>query len=199
MPVIGITGGLATGKSAVTDLLRKRGAIVFSADEAARAVLTPHSPLLHEIAAAFGPEMLAADGSLNRARLGERIFAGETARRRLDQIMHPPILRLLHAQIRAAQDDFGPDTVIVVEVPLLFETNLFDWFDRIVVVDASETVQIARLKTRNGLNEVEARRRIAAQMPLAEKKSRADIIIHNDGLREALEAQMNALFARPIA
>ena len=197
MPVIGITGGLATGKSAVMEILRRRGAVVFSADEAARAVLNPRSALLREIAAAFGPEVLTDDGNLNRARLAERIFADETARKRLDHIMHPPILSLLRAQIEAVQDDFAPETVIAVEVPLLFETNLSDWFDRIAVVDASETVQISRLMSRSGLNEAEARRRIAAQMSLSEKKSRADFVISNNGPREALAAQVNALFLSP--
>src|SRR4051794_34299415 len=116
MPVVGITGGLATGKSLVTALFRAEGAVVFSADEAARAVLEPNGPVLREIARAFGAEMLRPDGSLDRARLARRIFADAQARAQLNRITHPPILRLLRAQIEGAQDDLPPGTVIAVEV-----------------------------------------------------------------------------------
>src|SRR5690348_5304575 len=123
MLVVGITGGLATGKSLVTRRLHELGAVMFSADEAARAVLAPHGPVLAQIAADFGADMLTADGRLDRTRLGQRVFADATARAHLNQIMHPPILRLLRAQIDACRVDLPPTTVVVVEVPLLFETH----------------------------------------------------------------------------
>src|SRR5438105_7238577 len=127
MPVVGITGGLATGKSLVTALFKAEGATVFSADEAARAVLEPNGPVLREIAQTFGAEMIRPDGSLDRARLAQRIFADPKNRERLNRITHPPILRLLRAQIEGAQADLPPGSVIAVEVPLLFETNMQDW------------------------------------------------------------------------
>ncbi len=196
MPVLGITGGLATGKSLVTRLLHARGATTFSADEASRAVLVPGGPVLRRIADVFGPTVLTPDGQLDRAALGRRVFADSQARRQLEQILHPPILQLLRAQIESAQDDLPPRSVIAVEIPLLYETNLQSWFDLIVVVTASESIQIARLRARNGLSEAEARRRIAAQWPLADKAVRADVVIANNGTRAELEAAVDALWQK---
>jgi len=196
MPVIGITGGLATGKSTVTRLLQAKGAVTFSADEAARAVLTPESALLRAIAAAFGPEALQPDGSLNRGWLGQRIFADPQAREQLNHMMHPPIQRLLREQIESAQRDLPSGSLIAVEIPLLFENNLESWFERIVVVSASESTQVARLMARNGLEEAEARRRLAAQWPLPLKVARADDVIVNEGSRQPLEAAVDALWKR---
>jgi dephospho-CoA kinase len=194
--LLGITGGLATGKSLVTRLLRAKGAVTFSADEAARAILTPGGPVLHAIAQAFGPEMIRADGTLDRERLGQRIFADPQDRARLEQITHPPILRLLHAQIEGAQADLPAETVIAVEVPLLFEKHLENWFERIAVVAASESVQVARLRARSGLAAAEARRRLAAQWPMADKIARADHVIANDGSLQDVAEAVDALWKR---
>lgn len=179
--VIGVTGGIATGKSLVTQLLQAKGATVFSADEAARAVLSPHSPLLEAIARAFGGDMLLPDGSLDRARLGQRIFQDAQARAQLNSLLHPPILRLLRAQIESARRDLSSGAVIAVEVPLLYETNLQRWFDRVVVVSAPEALQIARLCAREGIDSEEARQRLKSQWPLTAKVARADYVITNDG------------------
>jgi dephospho-CoA kinase len=192
--VVGITGGLATGKSLVTRMLQARGAITFSADEAARAVLTPGGAALNAIASEFGREMLHPNGELDRARLGQFIFSDTAARDRLNRILHPAILRLLCAQIEASRKDFSPATIIAVETPLLYETNLSDWFERIVVVTATETTQIARLKERSGLDEAEARRRIAAQWPLSEKAARADWVLVNDGSLENVQVSVDRLW-----
>ena len=194
MLVIGITGGLASGKSAVCRLLKQHGATVFSADEAAHAVLSSRE-LLQRITYEFGPEILLPNGTLDRAALGRRIFADAVARQRLDSLTHPPILRLLHAQIETEKYE-SPQTLIAVEIPLLFETNLSDWFDRIVVVDTSETTQIERLRQRNGLDEAEARRRLAAQWPLARKRALADYVITNNGSKQELETAMTNLLTR---
>jgi dephospho-CoA kinase len=196
MLIVGLTGGLATGKSLVTRLLAARGAVTFSADEAARAVLDPGGPVLQQIVAAFGIEMLTQNGQLDRARLGHRIFNDPRGRTTLDSITHPPILRLLHAQIEAVRDDFPSHTIAVFEVPLLFEAKLQDWFERIVVVTASESIQVQRLHDRNGLDEAEARRRLAAQLPLADKVARADYSIPNDGSLLDLVVAVDALWAK---
>lgn len=195
MSVLGITGGIATGKSLVTRRFRQQGALVFSADEAARAILTPGGSVLDAIRDAFGAEMLLPDGSLDRARLGQRIFADAAARARLNRLTHPPILRLLRAQIEAAREDF-PCALIAVEVPLLYEANLQDWFDSVLVVTAPERAQIARLRARDGLSEAQARQRIAAQRPLKDKAARADIVLSNDGTPADLEAATDRLIAR---
>ncbi|HLK57500.1 MAG TPA: dephospho-CoA kinase [Chthonomonadaceae bacterium] len=194
--VVGITGGIATGKSQVTRLLALQGATTFSADDAARAVLTPNGPVLQAIVRTFGPEMLLPDGQLNRAQMASRIFADPPARETLNRIMHPPIRRLLYDQIESAQEDLPPGSVVAVEIPLLFENNLQHWFERIVVVTASESIQVARLMTRNGLSEAEARNRLAAQWPLADKVARADDVIVNEGSWRALECAVEALWKR---
>jgi dephospho-CoA kinase len=194
MLLLGVTGGLASGKSLVMRMLQERGATTFSADEAARAVLAPHGNVLKQIASAFGPEALTPEGTLDRTWLGRRIFTDEAARRRLNRIMHPAILRLLRAQIEAAQEDLPASTLVAVEVPLLFETNLQRWFELILVVSASETTQIARLHARDGLSEAEARQRLEAQWPMGEKVARADLVVPNDSSPEALQAAVEVVW-----
>jgi len=194
MPLIGLTGGIATGKSAATRLLALRGAVTFSADEAARAVLVRNGPALRRIALEFGSEMLTVPGDLDRARLGRTVFADSAARRKLERILHPLIRSLLRAQIEAAQRDLPLETVIVVEIPLLYEGGLETWFDQVVVVTASEAVQRERLRLRNGLNAEEAGRRIAAQWPLERKVSRADYLLVNDGSLQELDAAVENLW-----
>jgi dephospho-CoA kinase len=196
MLIIGLTGGLATGKSLVTQLLARHGAVVFSADEAARVVVAPDGLIVREIVAAFGPEVLTPDGALDRTYLARRIFSDADSRAQLNHITHPPILRLIRAQIAAVREDLPPHTVAVFEVPLLFEGKMQDWFERIVVVTASETVQVRRLLERNGLDEAEARRRLAAQLPLASKIARADYVVPNDGSLPDLVAAVDALWQR---
>jgi dephospho-CoA kinase len=191
--LVGITGGLATGKSAVTEMLRGRGAVVFSADEAARAVAADRR-VLGALAAQLGRDILTEGGALDRARLAKRIFSDGEARARVNAIMHPAILRLLRAQIDAAREDLPADALIAVEVPLLYETNLSGWFERIVVVGASEPTQIARLIARNGIDEAEARRRLKTQQPIADKASRADYVVHNEGSLEDLQRAVEHLW-----
>jgi len=196
MPLIGLTGGIATGKSAATRLLAQRGAITFSADEAARAVLARNGPALRRIAQEFGAGMLTPLGDLDRARLGRTVFADPEARRRLEQILHPLIRSLLRAQIEAARRDLGPDPLIVVEIPLLYEGGLETWFDQVIVVTAPRAAQIDRLRTRNGLDAEEAGRRIAAQWPLEDKVARADYVVVNDGSPAQLEAAVKNIWPR---
>ncbi len=195
MPTLGVTGGVASGKSSVMRFLKRCGATVFSADEAARAVLSS-ARLAGDIAAAFGPEILLPDGTLDRAALGKKIFADADARKRLESLTHPPILRLLHAQIETARYESSQGSIIAIEVPLLFETNLSEWFDRIALVDASETIQIERLRLRNGLSEAEARQRLAAQWPAARKRPLADYLLDNNGPAQDLEAAVQNVIRR---
>lgn len=194
--LVGITGGPACGKSAVTRLLRERGAVAFSADEAARAVLTNGGPTYSAIVEAFGSQILSEDGELNRAALGRLVFSDAAARERLNRITHPAILRLLHAQLTAASEDFPAGTIIAAEVPLLFETNIAGWFERIIVVAASEATQIARLKARNGLNEAEARDLLKSQWPTQQKAALADDVVWNEGSKEDLDTAVARLWDR---
>ena len=192
MPVIGITGGVATGKSTVAALFRERGAVVFSADEAAREVVQLGSPILRTIAEAFGPQYLLPSGELDRAKMGALVFSDPEARGRLESITHPAILQLLQEQIAEARRT-QPGALITVEAPLLYEAGMDDWFDKVVVVAAPEETQLARLLARTGMTEEEARRRIASQMPLGEKEARADYVVHNDGDRAAAANQVDGI------
>ena len=194
MHLIGLTGGIAAGKSAVTRLLAERGAVTFSADEAARAVLVRDGHALRRIVAEFGPEMLTPVGELDRARLGRHVFADSAARHRLERILHPLIRSLLRAQIEAAQCDLPANTVLVVEIPLLYEGGLETWFDAVVVVTASEAHQRERLQQRNGLETAEISRRLAAQWPLDHKIACADYVVVNDGSRQDLDAAVETLW-----
>ena len=196
MLTVGITGGLATGKSAVTSLLQTCGATVFSADEAARTVLIPGGETVRRIVRAFGPAAQHEDGSLNRPYLAAQIFSDKQAREALERVIHPPILRLLRAQLEACAVDLPACTVVAVEVPLLFETKLQGWFERIVVVTASEEVQVNRLAARNHLPEAEARQRIATQMPLQAKMALADYLVTNDGGLDSLRPEVTHLWQK---
>jgi dephospho-CoA kinase len=181
---------VATGKSTVATLFRKLGATVFSADEAAREVVAPGSPALQSIADRFGPEFIHSDGTLDRAKLGALVFADAAARADLERITHPAILQLLRSQIDSARARLPAGSVIAVEVPLLYEAGMEDWFDKVVVVACSPDVQAARLRARSGLSEQEALRVIAAQMPLEEKVRRAHLTVWNDGGPAELEREV---------
>lgn len=194
--VVGITGGIATGKSTVTRMLHERGAITFSADEAARAVLTRDSLAYREIGDTFGAGVISPSGEIDRTALGRIVFADPEARALLNRIMHPPIRRLLFDQIRSAQDDFSPRCVIAVEVPLLFEGNLQSWFERIIVVSASVPVQIERLKLRNRLDEQAARQRAATQLSMEAKKAMATYVVANEGLYTDLTPQVDEVWSK---
>ena len=195
MPVIGLTGGIATGKSTVGSLLEERGALLFSADEVARSVTLPGSPIITEIERAFGPRYIAADGSLDRGALGALVFSDADARRKLEAITHPAILAELRRRIAEARAG-QPDRLIVVEVPLLFEAGVQSWFDAVVTVVASPEVQRARLISRSHLAPEEADARIASQMPLSEKAARSQFVLQNDGEMTALESAVDRLVPR---
>jgi dephospho-CoA kinase len=167
---------------------------VFSADEAAREVVAPGSPALEAIADRFGRDFIQPDGTLDRAKLGALVFAEPAARADLERITHPAILQRLRSQIDSARAALPAEAVIAVEVPLLYEAGMEDWFDVVVVVACSPGVQAARLRGRSGLSAEEAGRLIAAQMPLAEKVRRAHIAIWNDGGPDELEREVERVW-----
>ena len=191
--IVGITGGIATGKSRVTQLLHDRGFLTFSADEAGRAVIFPGSPIFQQITHTFGKLALTASGELNRQWLGALIFADSSARQALEQITHPAILRLLRAQLTAVETDFSRGQLVAVEVPLLYESHLETWFELIVVVTASLETQVERLRLRNGIDRYQAMLRISSQLPIAVKQDLADFVISNDGTEEELEISVEIL------
>ncbi|HEY8530762.1 MAG TPA: dephospho-CoA kinase [Limnochorda sp.] len=189
-PVVGLTGGIATGKSLVAGFFREMGAAVVDADELARQVTAPGEPALAEIRRVFGPGVFTPEGELDRRALGRVVFADPEKRRALERIVHPRVRQRLEEAVARFQAAGAP--LIVLEIPLLFEAGepllrLIDW---VVVVTAPEAVQLERLKARNGLTEAEARARMAAQMPLAEKVKRADYLVDNGGSPEETRRQV---------
>ena len=194
MKVIGLTGGVATGKSSVGRMLRARGVPIVDADVAARSVVAPGQPALEEIAAAFGPEVLNADGSLDRAAMRALIVQDHAARLRLESITHPAIFAHMQASLAALEAAGHP--VAVLEAALMVETGTYRMYDGLIVVSCSPEIQLARLMTRDGQSEEAARGLIGAQLPLAAKEAVADEVIRNDGTLEELEQAVDAAWTR---
>lgn len=186
---IGLTGGIATGKSAAADRLAELGAVVIDADLLAREVVTPGSPGLAAVVRRFGEGVLHGD-ELDRAALGRLVFADPTARADLEAIIHPAVRRRAHELAEAAP----PGSVVVHVIPLLVETGQAQDFDLCVVVDCDPERQRARIQTR-GLTPPEAAARLAAQASRAERLAAADVVLHNDGTPDQLRAQVDALWA----
>lgn len=173
--VLGLTGGIASGKSAVSALFKKQGAAVIDADLIAHQIVEPNQPGLTAIIAAFGSDYLSADGRLNRQKLGQLVFADPEALEKLDQLTHPLIRREILRQTaayRAADRD-----LIVYDIPLLFETGYDQLCDAVLVVDVAPQIQLARVEQRDHLTEAAAKSRIAAQMSHDERLARADFVL----------------------
>jgi dephospho-CoA kinase len=193
MRVLGLTGGIGSGKSTVATMFSDLGAEVIDADRLARDIVEPGQPALDEIAAAFGREILQPDGRLNRSKLAGIIFADPAARARLDAITHPPIQRLMAEAVAARRDRPG---VLVLDIPLLFENDRRGLVESVVVVWIHSATQLRRLVERDGLSEQQARQRIAAQIPLDEKRDRADHVIDNSGSLQSTRRQVEAIYRR---
>jgi len=192
---IGLTGGIASGKSTVAARLAELGAVVIDADELAREAVESGTPGLDAVVASFGRGVLRPDGTLDRAALGRVVFADEGARRKLEAIVHPEVRRLADLRERAAP----PGSVVVHVIPLLVETGQERDFDQVVVVDLPEDVQLERLLERGGgrtpAAQEQARARIAAQASRDQRREAADVILDNSGSRAALIEQTDALWA----
>lgn len=192
---IGLTGGIACGKSTVSEMLVRRGAVLIDADRLAREVVEPGAPALAEVVRVFGQAVLQEDGTLNRQELGKLVFGSEEKRKTLEGILHPPIRRLMLERM-AEHEKQTPDKPVVVDVPLLYESELEDYFQEVLVVYVPEEVQLARLMERNGLTEEEAMRRIRAQTPIEWKKEWADHVIDNSGSPAETEEQVERFWKR---
>jgi len=187
MLLVGLTGGIGAGKSAVAARLAELGAIVIDSDRLAREVVAPGTEGLAEVVEAFGEGVLAPDGSLDRPAVARLVFGDDAARRRLEAIVHPRV-RARAAEIAAAAPS---DAVVVNDVPLLVEAGLAAGFDLVIVVLADASTRVARLARDRGMAEAEARARIAAQATDDQRRAVADVVLHNDGtpdeLREAVD------------
>ncbi|MCP3983178.1 MAG: dephospho-CoA kinase, partial [bacterium] len=192
--VMGLTGGIGTGKSTVARMLTERGTLLVDADAIVRQLQAPGGPMLAEIVEAFGPAMLQADGSLDRKRLGQTVFSDPDARARLGMITGPPIVAELLRQIEQARRSDAP--WVVVDIPLLFESRGASPYglDGVILVYAREEQQIARQIERDHATPEHARERLSAQMPIEQKRPLADHIIDNSGTLADTEAQVEALF-----
>ena len=193
MRVVGLTGGIASGKTTFAEALRARGAPVVDADALARAAVAPGSAALADIVRTFGPDLIAPDGTLDRRRMAALVFGDPEARARLEAITHPAVRRgLAEETARLAAE--GHDLVFY-DTPLLFEVGLDPTLDCVVVVWAPPDVQRARLLARDGLAASEADARLAAQLPIDEKAARADFVVENVGPGAELGPKADRLLA----
>ena len=195
--LVGLTGGIATGKSTVADTLRRLGGEVIDADQLARDVVAPGEPALAEIAREFG-DVLQPDGTLDRKKLGALVFNDPARRKRLEAITHPAIRDRFLARLQELQDT-GFEGLVFFDAPVMIESGNYRNMDRLVVVYTDEATQRARLMARDELAEAEATRRMATQMPVVDKAKLADYVIDNCGDRAATEARTREVFQALLA
>lgn len=188
---VGLTGGIGSGKSAVSSRLAERGAVVIDSDVLAREVVAKGTDGLAEVVEAFGDDVLTADGELDRPAVGRIVFGDEAARRKLEAIIHPRV-RARAAEIEAAAP---ADAVVVHDIPLLVETGQADRFDVVLVVDTPVDVQLERLTTQRGMTETEAKQRIASQASREDRLAAADLVVDNSGTLEDLDRRIGEVWA----
>jgi dephospho-CoA kinase len=187
--IIGLTGGIASGKSTVSNMVKNLGVTVIDADVEARLAVEKGEPAYNQIIQHFGEEILLEDGSINRSKLGEIIFNDEKERMVLNRIVHPAVRERME-QKKAAAIRNG-EKVIVLDIPLLFESKLTEMIDQIVLVYVDEDIQLKRLMERNRFSAEEALARIRSQLPLKEKKEHSDFVINNNGSIEQTKEQLD--------
>jgi dephospho-CoA kinase len=197
--VIGLTGGIASGKSAVSDMMERLGAVVIDADKMGHAAFLPDTDAWREVVATFGNGILGDNNEINRSKLAGIVFHDAEALERLNAIMHPMMYRIAEQRIEALREE-GAD-VVVLEAALLIEANWTNLVDRVWVVITPESVAIDRLRSQKGFTEEQARARIQAQMPTAERSKYADVKIENDSSMDSLRDKVEGLWRqlRPSA
>ncbi len=194
--IVGLTGGIGSGKSTVARFFEARGAAIIDADRLAREAVLPGTPGFAAVVARFGPGVVGPGGDLDRAALGRIVFGDEEARRALNAIVHPEVARL--AAERMAALSAAGQALIVYDVPLLFENGLERWLPETIVVSVPEEIQRARVGARDGLRPEEIEARLRAQLPLAQKAARATYVIDNSGSLANTEASVDALWKNLI-
>ena len=191
--IIGLTGSIASGKSTVSSMLREMGFPIIDADLVARIVVEKGTATLEKIKETFGTEIIYQDGTLNREVLGTLIFSNPSKRKQLNDIIHPAIRAEMLAQKERLVQEGQP--VIIMDIPLLFESRLQSFVDKILVVTVSEHKQLERLMDRNGFTQEEAKLRIQSQLPLSVKEEGADAVIYNNGTLEETKQQLIKILA----
>ncbi|MDN4607281.1 dephospho-CoA kinase [Sporosarcina sp. F6_3S_P_2] len=192
--IIGLTGSIATGKSTVSRMLKEKGYPVVDADEISRQVVEPGSIVLDKIADVFGEDVIDQNGRLNREKLGSLIFKDKSQRKKLNEIMHPAVRQEMIRQ-KESWLEKGFNTVIM-DIPLLFESKLESYVEKIIVVTATPAIQRERLIARNSLSGEEADARINSQLPITEKEEGADAVINNNDTLEETERQLDVILAK---
>ncbi|MDE2180026.1 MAG: dephospho-CoA kinase [candidate division NC10 bacterium] len=195
--VVGLTGGICSGKSTVTAMFRDLGATVIDADQVAHEVVEPDQPLFEAVASTFGREVVGADGRIDRRRLGAMVFADPETRKRLEALLHPAIIRECERRIRQAE--ISGAAVCLVDAALLIESGWHTRCDAVILVEASEAVRLDRLVRSRGLSQDDAMLRIRSQMPQQEKRPHARYIIENDGPLEETARQVKTVWQQLCA
>jgi dephospho-CoA kinase len=193
MLIVGLTGGVASGKTGVSQILREEGAYLIDADQIARELVQPHTATWNELIRVFGKEILQEDGSIHRKRLAAKVFSDPEQRNLLNQILHPRIKAEMNRRVKEiGQKD--PNAIVVIDAALLIELGDHREMDKVIVVTSTEKQQIERLKKRDGVDQEEAQRILFSQMPLEEKMKVADFVIQNEGSFEETRRRVKEIF-----
>jgi len=195
---IGLTGGIACGKSTVAEILMQKGALLLDADLIAREVVAPGQPAWREIVSWLGEEIIKDDKTLDRLKIASCVFSDHEALKKLNSITHPRIVELFNIKSRIFAKE-RPDTLQIWDMPLLIEINMHKEVDVVIVVAAEQEIQITRLRERDGFSREDALRRIASQMDLQEKIRLADHVIYNNSTEESLKEQVDAVWERLLS
>jgi dephospho-CoA kinase len=193
MLIVGLTGGVASGKTAVSQVLKEEGAYIIDADQIARELVQPHKPAWSELIRAFGQEILQEDGSIQRKKLADKVFVDPRQRKLLNQILHPRIKEEMDRRTKEIVEK-DPQAIVVIDAPLLVELGDHREMDKLIVVTSTQTQQIERLKDRDRTNTEEALRIVSSQMPLEEKLRYADYIIRNEGSMEETKKRAKEVY-----
>ncbi len=193
MLIVGLTGGVASGKTAISQVLKAEGAYIIDADQIARELVQPQKPAWSELIGAFGKEILQEDGSIHRKKLADKVFADPKKRKLLNQILHPRIKEEMDRRTKEiGQKD--PQAIVVIDAPLIIELGNQRDMDKLIVVASTQTQQIKRLKERDGVSPEAALRVISSQMPVEEKVKLADYVIRNEGSIEEAKKRAKEVF-----
>jgi dephospho-CoA kinase len=193
MLIVGLTGGVASGKTAVSQVLKEEGAYIIDADQIARELVQPHKPAWNELIRAFGKEILQEDGFIHRKKLADKVFADPKKRKLLNQILHPRIKEEMDRRTKEiGQKD--PEAIVVIDAPLIVELGDHREMDKLIVVASTQTQQIERLKERDRIGPEEALRILSSQMPVEEKVNLADFVIRNEGSLEETKKRAKEVF-----
>ena len=195
MILVGLTGGIATGKSTVAEMFNDKGAVIVDADVIAREVVLKGTPAWEKIRAEFGDEVLLDDGEIDRDKLGDIIFSDTEKKDLLNSIVHPAVFEKMGERIKKVEEEM-PDALVMLDVPLLIESGMQSGFSNVVLVYVTEDIQVKRLMARDGYSEKDAFARIRSQMPIDEKKDKVDIVIDNSKDLEHTRRQVLDIYNR---